>query len=166
MNIEAIASAKSSDTVEIQDFIYETWEGILTPPPKEKVIAGRADLQNPEKYYGERNGKFFLLRNKNQKICATIAVHELQYEGEISGFLRRFFIREGLRNKGLGTQLLEYVEALCREKKWKFLVFGVDETMGRNRPFYLRNGYEIFTENIPQYLLDDNDKWYFRKKIS
>lgn len=44
-------------------------------------------------------------------------------------------------------------------------MFGVDESMERNKKFYFRNGYEEFTKNIPQEILDDKDTWYLRKKL-
>ena len=163
-DLSPLLPVTSSDTDAIQDFFIYTWKEFFDVRTKEEAFLKRKDLQNPVEFYKNHNGNFWCLR-KDNKIIATIAVHEILFQGEKVGFLRRFFIDKNYRNKGLGSKMLKFIENYSYEKKWKYLMFGVDISMERNKWFYNRNGYEEFIENIPQELIDDNDTWYLRKRI-
>jgi len=166
-NTNNFLSVTSLDRSKVQRFIFNGWGEFfdLENIDIDEIISKRKDLQDIENFYKKYNGNFWYLQ-KNNKVIATIAVHEILFMGKKVGFLRRFFIEKNYRNKGLGTEILKFIEDYCRQKKWSYLMFGVDKSMERNKNFYFRNGYEEFSKNIPQDLLDDNDTWYLRKKIS
>lgn len=153
------------DAKEVQDFILETWKEFFNAGNREEAINKRKDLQNPSEFYKSHNGDFWCIK-EGGKIVATIAVHEIIYQNKLNvGFLRRFFVEKDHRSKGLGDKMLKFVEDYSVGKKWEYLMFGVDESMERNKQFYGRHGYEEFTEDVPQEILDDNDTWYLRKKL-
>lgn len=154
----------SLDTVKIQDFLYNGWKEFFNPGNKNEAISKRKDLQDPVRFYKNHNGDFWYLE-ENDKVIATIAVHEILFRSKKVGFLRRFYIEKDFRSKGLGSTILKFVENYSNQKKWKYLMFGVDDSMERNKRFYLRNGYEEFNMDVPQEIIDDNDTWYLKKKI-
>lgn len=165
LNTDQIISITPLDTIKIQHFIYESWKEFFNPGSKKEAISKRKDLQDPVNFYKNLNGNFWYLKVDN-KIIATIAVHEILFMNKKVGFLRRFYIDKNHRNKGLGSEILKFVEDYAIQKKWRYLMFGVDQSMERNKRFYFRNEYEEFSKNIPQEILDDNDTWYLRKKLN
>jgi N-acetylglutamate synthase-like GNAT family acetyltransferase len=106
-----------------------------------------------------------VLRSKSGGIIGSIGAHEIEFESAKAGMLRRFAVAKELRSRGTGSTMLEQVEAFSKAKGWSHLMFGIDESMERVKQFYFRHGYEEFTENVPQELLDDNDVWYLRKAL-
>lgn len=164
-----IVSATSSQREEIQNFIFEFWKEFFDTGEQKDMLKKRPDLLFCPRFYIERDGNFWILRDPQERIFATIGVHKIFFkEGgkKISvGFLRRFFVSKQYRSKGIGSALLEFVEKFCKSKNWKYLMFGVDESMEKVKKFYTKYGYEEFSNNIPQEILDDNDAWYFRKKL-
>jgi GNAT superfamily N-acetyltransferase len=123
------------------------------------------DLQNIIEFYRNKNGNFWVMKDEEDEIIGTIGTHEMLYKKQPVGILRRFCIAEKYRNCGLGSGMLKNVEEFCKEKKWKYLMLGVDIETERVRKFYIEKNYTEFSQAIPQELIDDNDEWYFRKII-
>lgn len=163
--MKILEPAQASDREEIQNFLYHGWAEFDKLPSQKELIAHIPDLQNPEEFYPQHNGGFFVLRAADGHIYGTIGVHEIWYNGGKYGFLRRVFIEKKYRSQGKGTQALQEVENFCREKKFEYLMFGVNESMKRNKHFYKRNGYSEYTENIPPEISINHNTWYFKKKL-
>jgi GNAT superfamily N-acetyltransferase len=162
--IKNIAPLNHENIGEVQDFISDVWKEFFPGRSKQDILSTRKDLQNPFLFFSQRNGIFWNVKEQG-KIIATIGIHEVLYKGKGVGFLRRFYIDQKFRNKGLGQKILFFVEEYAKEKGWEYVMFGVDKNMERNKSFHARNRYEEFTEDIPQEILDDTDEWYLRKKM-
>ena len=150
------------DIIDLHKFLRAIWKEFFVYT--ETIIEKRKDLSDPIIFYKKHNGNFWILR-KDNNIIATIAIHEIQFENEKVGFLRRFFIDKNYRGQGFGSIILKFIENYCKNKTWSYIIFGVCESMERNLSFYMKKGYKEFYNNVPQELLDDNDKYYLRKKI-
>jgi GNAT superfamily N-acetyltransferase len=81
------------------------------------------------------------------------AIHIVEDDGTVSGgatgyasfdwvFLELLFVPESRRGEGVGSQLLERVEAFAREHK--MLGVWLDTYNFQARPFYERHGYTVF----------------------
>ena len=130
-------------------------------------VEDRIDIMTCPEFYHERNGNFWVVKDWN-KIIASVWTHELEYEWKKSWFLRRLYVDEDYRGYGLWKLLLLQVEEFCRNQWWDYLIFWVDTLVDAKwgvRKFYVKFWYEEFFDNIPQYLIDDNDEWYYRKKM-
>ncbi len=156
--------AKPTDCKAIQKFVCDIFSELQISKNRTKIIADRIDLQSVPEYYRLRNGEFWVIRQQKE-IIATSGVQQIMYKQQSAGFLRRVFVRQDLRNFGLGSALLKTAETFCRQQKFAFLMFGTSTEVKRANTFYRQNGYEKFTDDIPQELLDDNDDWYFRKRL-
>lgn len=124
----------------------------------------RGDLKEFVTYCRSLKGDFWYYREDN-KIIATVAVYEILFKTYRVGYLRKFFIQKKYRNKGLGSNMLKFVEDYSKQKNWRYLMLGIDKNMKMSRKFYIDNGYKEFTKNIPSELLEDNNTWYFRKRL-
>ena len=101
-------------------------------------------------------------------IIWTVWTHEVEYNWKKVWFLRRLYVDKKYRWYWFWKILLKIVEGYCISNWWEFLIFWVDKRVNDKwwvRNFYLKNWYEEFFDNIPEYLLDDNDDWYYRKKL-
>lgn len=70
--------------------------------------------------------------------------------------MRQVAVEPSLTGKGIGRQLVEYAEALVREKKYTVMELNARETAV---PFYLRLGYTIVSDlfeemTIPHYTME------------
>ncbi len=164
-NSFTIEVATVNDTDDIQKLIISNWQEFLKIPNELELIQKRPDLQNPSTFYSALNGAFWVAKSKTNEVIASIGVHEIKFQSERVGMLRRFVVSKQTRSNGIGSELLQYVENYSSNKGWKTLMFGIDETMEKAKKFYLRRGYREFSNNVPQELLDDNDTWYLLKEL-
>ena len=72
-----------------------------------------------------------------------------------------FFVDEGLRNKGVGSQLLSHLEE--EAKKHNVILMHVDTFDWQAKDFYLKKGFEIFgvLEGCPK----GHTRYYMKKNI-
>jgi len=69
-----------------------------------------------------------------------VATGRLQYNSETEGQIRSMGVAEDLRGKGLGTQVLKFLEEMAREKKIKRLTLDARDNAVN---FYKKNGYHV-----------------------
>ena len=77
-------------------------------------------------YSGEGNG-FFVVEEKGE-VAGVIGVKK---DGIDSALVRRFFVKEGQRNKGFGTILLSRAIAFCKSGNYGKLVFRATDRMSK-----------------------------------
>lgn len=73
-----------------------------------------------------------------------------------------FFVSKDTQGKGIGSKLLQHVEAIASEKKCSYIFL---ETMSFNAPaFYKKNGYQVIAqiENSP---LEGETRYFMKKDI-
>lgn len=151
----------SQDTPQAIEFCLSVLSEFVHDPRFED----RIDLQHLPEFYRERGGEFWITKEKGE-IVATLGIQAEDFRGQQAGVLRRFFLKPSLRGQGRGQELLQTAEDFCRAKNYSFLIFGLDGGNARARPFYERAGFTEFPQELaPQVLRDDNDEWYFEKKI-
>ncbi len=80
-----------------------------------------------------------------------------------SAELKRMYVQDSHRNKGLASKILNELESIAKTKGYKYAVL---ET-GKNQPeavaFYLKHGYEQVS-SFGKYI-DSINSIYFRKKL-
>jgi N-acetylglutamate synthase-like GNAT family acetyltransferase len=157
-----IEQAKKSEEKNIQHLIIGEY---FEPAGIEGGTDNRPDLQNIIEFYHNKNGNFWIMKNEEDEIIGTIGTHEVMYKKQPVGILRRFCIAKKYRDCGLGLSLLKNVEEFCKEKKWEYLMLGIDIRTKRVKKLYTRNNYTEFSQEIPQELIQNNIECYLRKII-
>ena len=64
--------------------------------------------------------------------------------------MKRFFVREGFRGRGIARGLFEMLEAFARERGYKRLILETDEMLSAAVRFYRKAGFEMI-ENYGPY---------------
>ena len=97
------------------------------------------DLDNPDKYYNNRGGMFYLLLD-NEKVIGTAAVKKLD---DKTAALKRLYVNKNYRGKGLGLQLFTEALDFCRENKIAKVVLDTNIKQKAAQKLYEKNGFKI-----------------------
>lgn len=73
-----------------------------------RIPAINPDLLNIKEEYLDKGDSFWLLIDVEDRVIGSISYSSLPNSSEV--FLHRFFIKSKLKNKGLGSKLLYFVE--------------------------------------------------------
>lgn len=88
----------------------------------------------------------FLAFSGNEAVgCVCLKV----YDGETAE-MKRFFVREGFRGRGIARGLFETLEAFARERGYKRFILETDEMLSAAVRFYRKAGFETI-ENYGPY---------------
>jgi N-acetylglutamate synthase-like GNAT family acetyltransferase len=74
----------------------------------------------------------------------AIAVGRLQLNSEDEGQIRSMAVREDMQGKGLGSQIIQYIEQKAKEKKLKHIL--LDARINAVK-FYENHGYKIIGDS-------------------
>lgn len=159
MNIRKARKEDVPDIIALINFIFHEFQ---VHNPDASTRQNIAEIPN---FYHKGNGEFWVAE-ENGKIVGGIGVSEVPFKKEYAGFVQRLAIYPEFRKQKLGSLLYKTVEEFAKEK-WKYLVLGVDNPSYEGALyFYKKQGYtEVPQKEIPQILLNDNDQFYFQKKI-
>lgn len=91
-------------------------------------------------------GVIFLFTNLDDKDLA---------DGENTCYIANLFVHPKFRGKGIGTEILEYIFQVAREKGFKQMTLGVDEAIEKNVRLYKKLG---FTKEVKKSSLDASVK--------
>ncbi len=127
----------------------------------------RENVAQIPNYYTERGGSFWVIEDQDE-IVGSIGVIMVSFRGAKAGFIQRLAVKPEHRQKQIGSSLYEKVESFADKSGWEFLLLGVDnQSYVGALSFYKKRGYEkIALSEVPQALLDDNDEFYFYKKLT
>lgn len=87
----------------------------------------------------KKNPKSILVATVGNEVIGNIIISS--HGSEVSLFFR-LTIRKGHRNKGVGTQLLEYAEDSANKSKVKEVGFFVDFKNKKLQEYYFKRGYQ------------------------
>ncbi len=112
------------------------------------------------------------LQDRLDKQMVYVAVKDDQVIGFIAmkrdflfgNYIRRIVIREDLRSKGIGSQLVKYVEELTFGNNIPNLYLICTTTNTKAIAFYIKNGFKIIGE-ITNFVDEGLDEYILRKTI-
>ena len=131
------------------------------------LLLGDEDEEMIDRYL-DRGRLFVLTDGEALAVCVTTD------EGEGVLEIKNLAVREGLRGRGLGRAMLEYIEGLCRGEFSRLQVGTGDSPL--TLPFYERCGFtrshtvkNFFSDNYPHPIYEGGvlltDMVYLTKKI-
>lgn len=141
-----IREFKKEDQKEVKEFVLK----IL----KEYRFCHRPewdyDLEDPKLHYKENGGIFYVCESNNQ-IVGTIAIKN---HGKGIAELKRLYLEETFRGKGIGEKLVDIAIVFC--KKEKFTKIKLDTWIGMKaaQKLYQKKGFKIINEKGEQIFME------------
>lgn len=89
--------------------------------------------------YSKQGGNLWIALDDNNEIIGTIAIYKRDEE---TAELKRLYVREDYRGKGLSKELYEKAMNHCRESKLKKIFLGTYDKLERAIYFYLKKGFK------------------------
>ncbi len=136
----SIRNAVNKDIPEIKKLVF----GILTEYGLAPDSASTdKDLDDIEKFYFENNGLFAVVINESGKIIATTGLYRID-EGTCE--LRKMYLDENCRGKGIGRYLLEYSLEKAKELCYNKVVLETASVLKEAIGLYEKYGFKEETE--------------------
>lgn len=108
------------------------------------------DLNDPQKYYIDQGGIFYLLK-ENGKIIGTVAIiNRKNHNAE----LKRMYVDKEYQGKGLGTLLLEKAVEFCKQHGFTKIEFETNKKFTVAHKFYQQYGFKIVNEDENSYYME------------
>lgn len=118
----------------------------------------RMTEQNFYSEFKEPTRKYFVAINEKQEVIAYVGVIDTQTDYNIMGIA----VQEEYQNKGIGTQLINYLKNFGKEKNVQTISLEVDEKNLVAINFYKKMGFVV--TNIRKKYYKNNDAfimWYY-----
>lgn len=105
-------------------------------------VVGVVVCENFEKFQSEYfgNGRGFWLAKVNRDLAGCIGLRRLP--GEKRAEIKRMYVRETFRGRGVARKLLQAAEEFAREKEYAEIYLDTASTMVEAARLYESNGYE------------------------
>jgi len=124
-----IIEYNKTDKAEVKIFISKTIEGIFGTEAR-----GLEDLENIKE-----NFEKFWIAKENNKIIGTIGLKN--EEKERKHRVTRMYVKESLRGKGIGKELMRKLSSYCKDKKINSLFLTTYKQMNSSE-FYKKMGFK------------------------
>lgn len=107
------------------------------------------DLEDPNKYYIEKGGIFYVLKVDN-KLVGTVAVIN---KGKIAE-LKRLYIDKNFRGKKLGSMLINRAIQFCQDNGFSKLELETNKKFTQAHLLYQRRGFIVVKEDDRSYYME------------
>lgn len=108
------------------------------------------DLNDPKKYYLDKGGMFYVMKN-DEEIIGTVGVIN---KGNHSAELKRMYVNKKYQGKGFGKMLLEKAILFCKENNFIKLELETNKLFTVAHTFYQKNGFKIISEDERSYYME------------
>ncbi|HEY0053773.1 MAG TPA: GNAT family N-acetyltransferase [Pedobacter sp.] len=160
-----IRFASKNDIFLISKLAYEIWpKTYLNILSTKQINFMLNDMYSHENLLAQFNNGVEFLMVEIQNNGVGFASYSLSDSGTSVYKIHKLYLLPAYQGKGLGNQIIQFIEGDSGLKNGKFLELNVN----RNNPavaFYLKNGFEIIREiNIPYHQFTLND-YVMRKAV-
>ena len=125
---------KAEDSVQVKELILSILEKEY---PFDRSAYRDTDINDVSgTYSGE--GNVFFVAEENNKIVGTAGIKKDTPE---SALLRRLFVDEHHRKKGIGTNLLKSATEFCKSQKYKEIIFRATDKMKQAMNLCKKKGF-------------------------
>ena len=135
-----IRKYEPEDSAGVKNFILSILEKEY---PFHRNVYQTSDINDITGTYSGEDNVFFVIKKETQ-IVGTVGVKR---DAADSALLRRLFVEENHRKKGLGTMLLTKAIEFCRAKNYKEMVFRATDRMFEAMNLCKKLGFQE-TENL------------------
>jgi putative acetyltransferase len=130
-----LRQAERSDQPALRQLIFGILAEYGLPPSPADTDA---DLEDLEKFYGEGNGRFFVLVDGEQ-VIGSVGWYR---RDDATVELRKLYLHPDYRGRGLGRQLLEHAMATATERGFRRMLLETAEVLREAKALYLRYGFQ------------------------
>ena len=127
----------------------------------EDTASSLPDLTNIPELYQKNNGNFWIALD-NEKVIGTIA---LRNYGKGRGYLKRMYLNDRYRGKGIAQKLLNTLIDFARDKNYTTIFLGTEEKNIVANKFYQKEGFEKI-DKLPTDLPDFGDTVFYKIDLS
>lgn len=122
-----------------QKQVFEIVKDLNSDMPEDKL----EDIKDIKKFYFQNQGSFFIAEDKN-KIIGTIGIEQ---EGKIKARIKRLYILEEYRRKGIAQKLLDKAINFCKKNKYKKVILTTLYNLKPALNFYKKNNFIIYKKD-------------------
>jgi GNAT superfamily N-acetyltransferase len=134
-----ISAADELDVEELLPLVREFYAGERLPFDEDRLRAALAAL-----WADPRHGRVWLARVDGEPVGYGVLCFGFSLEhGGLDAFIDELYVRPGHRGRGIGTVLLQAMEAACRVAGVTRLHLEVDDGNEGGRRLYLRHGFVV-----------------------
>ena len=108
------------------------------------AVSLRDEIDRLAEYYAERQGAFFVVYD-GAKLAGVFGLERL---GTRSAELRRMYVDQPYRRRGLARTMLDFAEQACRDAGTQVLTLSTSELQQAAIAFYRASGYRLASEEI------------------
>jgi N-acetylglutamate synthase-like GNAT family acetyltransferase/DNA-binding MarR family transcriptional regulator len=102
-------------------------------------------LKAEEEYYFKKSYNFWYATDENGNIVGSIGLKKIDKN---SGEIKKFFVREDYRGKGVANKLLQALLKACEKHKMNRLYLGTVHSLHDAHRFYMKYHFEPIAENL------------------
>lgn len=132
-----ISSAGELDAEDLLPLVREFYSGERLPFDEDRLRAALGAL-----WADPRHGRVWLAREDGEPAGYGVLCYGFSLEhGGLDAFVDELYVRPGHRGRGIGTALLQAMEAACRVAGVTRLHLEVDDDNEGGRRLYVRHGF-------------------------
>ena len=131
---------------QVKDFILQVWKEFGFVYMQEYDF----DLDDPEKFYIQPGGMFYVLYEGNNIIGTIGIINKNNHVAE----LKRFYVDINFRKKGYGTQLYDKALKFCQKNGIKKIEIETGKAFKQGHKFYISKGFNILKEDEESYYME------------
>lgn len=126
---------KYEDSQEVKNLILSILEKEY---PFDRSVYRDTDVNDVSGTYGGKGNAFFVIE-KDKKIVGTVGIKK---DAPQSALLRRLFVDENHRKRGLGTMLLKRAIDFCKSSDYKEIIFRATDRMSQAMRLCKKMGFK------------------------
>ena len=126
---------KAEDSAGVKDLILSILEKEY---PFDRSLYEDSDVNDITGTYSGKGAAFFVIE-KDKEIVGAVGIKR---DADKTALVRRLFVAEGHRKKGLGKMLLEKTIEFCRESDYKEITFRATDRMLEAMKLCKKMGFE------------------------
>ncbi|MGB2705659.1 MAG: GNAT family N-acetyltransferase [Candidatus Omnitrophota bacterium] len=126
---------KYEDSQEVKNLILSILEKEY---PFDRSVYRDTDINDVSGTYGGEGDSFFVIE-KDKKIVGTVGIKK---DTPQSALLRRLFVDENHRKRGLGTMLLKRAIDFCKSNDYKEIIFRATDRMSQAMSLCKKMGFK------------------------
>lgn len=121
----------------------------------------RPDLYDITNVYQKDSKSNFWLAISDNEVVGTIAI---KHYGSGRGFLKRMYVKQEMRSKGIGQQLMDAMLKFAKNSSYQAVFTSTVEEFMSARNFYKKNGF-VEIEKLPKDLAAPGDNVFLELKL-
>jgi putative acetyltransferase len=142
----------AADQARVRD-IFIAWNRHITQPGQEAAFEAyiarslAEEIERIPDYYQAIKGSGFWVAEDDGEVAGMVGIERLD---DIEAEVRRMYVDEPYRRRGIGRLLLEHAEDFCHGAGYARIVLSTSELQPQAKALYEAKGYELEKEVVAE----------------